>query len=428
MAQLTNDCFAFGDELLPLEDALAMLADRLSPVVATETVSLDHAMGRVAAADIQAKHNVPPHDNSAVDGYAVYHTDLNVDAETCLPVEGRVAAGHPLGRDARRGEAVRIFTGAPMPGGPDGGPDTVMMQEDCREEDGKVILLPGIKPGANRRKAGEDVAIGDVVLQAGTRLEPQHIAILAAQGVAEIPVYRSLRVAILSTGDEVCEPGRDLPDGAIYDANRHMVMAMLRHLGCAVRDFGILPDDPVQIATTVAAAAAASDLIVTSGGMSVGEEDHICNVIRDGGKLNFWRLGIKPGRPVGMGQVTADDGRQVPVFGLPGNPVAAFTTFVIIGRPMVQRLSGADVSAPRRHAVVLGFDYKKKSGRREFVRARIEGLDDSGMGRAIKHGGSGAAIISSLVGADGFVDLGEEVTHIDAGSVVSFLPFSEVLR
>lgn len=428
MAQLTDDCFAFSGDLLPVERALDLLRDRLTTVVGKESIPLGQARRRVLAEDIVARHNVPPHDNSAVDGYAVYCADLNANAETVLPVRGRVAAGHPLDGPAQHGEAIRIFTGAPMPDGPDGGPDTVMMQEDCREEDGKVTLLPGIKPGSNRRRAGEDVAEGDVILTAGTRLDPQHIAIAASQGVADVTVFRPLEVAVLSTGDEVCDPGSALPAGAIYDANRHMVMALLENLGCVTRDMGILPDDPQAIEKALRDAAGGSDMIVSSGGMSVGEEDYICNVIRQAGALNFWRLGIKPGRPVGMGQMTAPDGRVVPVFGLPGNPVAAFTTFVLLGRPMVQHLAGMNVVAPRRHAVVLGFDYKKKAGRREFVRARLDGTDDTGVPVVEKHGRSGAAIISSLVGADGFIDLDEEATQIKAGTIVRFLPFDEVLR
>lgn len=428
MAQLTDDCFAFSGDLLPVDEALSLLTKRLTAVVGTETVSLSQARQRVLAVDVIARRNVPPYDNSAVDGYAVYHADLNADAETVLPVRGRVAAGHPLNGPAGHGEAIRIFTGAPMPDGPDGGPDTVMMQEDCREEDGKVTLLPGIKSGSNRRKAGEDVGEGDLILKAGTRLEPQHIAMAASQGLADLEVYRPLRVAVLSTGDEVFEPGCDLPAGAIYDANRHMIAAMLENMGCTVQDKGILPDDEDSIARALAEAADENDLIVTSGGMSVGEEDHICNVIRQSGELNFWRLAIKPGRPVGMGQVKAGDGRVVPVFGLPGNPVAAFTTFTLIGYPMVQVMAGQENCPPRRYAVVLDADYKKKKGRREFVRARLTGRDESGLPKAVKHGASGAAIISSLVGADGFIDLGEDTTQITAGTVVDFLPFSEVLR
>lgn len=428
MAQLTDDCFAFGDTLLPVGEALAQLKARVAPVVEMESVPLAQACGRILAEDVVAVTNVPPYANSAVDGYAVYHGDLNDTGETVLSVTGRVAAGHPLDRPARRGEAIRIFTGAPVPAGPDGGPDTIMMQEDCRENDGKVTLLPGIKAGSNLRAAGEDVAAGQAILSVGTRLEPQHIALAAAQGFAVLPVFQTLRVAVLSSGDEVCEPGQPLPDGAIFDANRPMIVAALEMLGCAVTDLGILKDNPDVMRDALNRAAQDHDLIVSTGGMSVGEEDYFCRTIQAHGSLNFWRLAIKPGRPVGLGQIGDASGRPVPVLGLPGNPVAAFTTFTVLGRPLIQLLGGGAAQDPDRFDVAIDFDYRKKQGRREFVRARLNGRDEVGRMTATKHGASGAAILSSLVGADGFIELDEDTTQVKAGDTVSFLPFDKVLR
>ncbi len=291
MAQLSDDCFAFGGALLSVDDALARIDQRVVPVVDSEIVRLREAAGRILARDLVATMNLPPYANSAVDGYAVAYADLLPDRETALPVGGRAAAGHPLDRSLRRGEAIRIFTGAPMPEGA----DTVLMQEDCAAADDRVRLKPGIGKGANRRHAGEDVASGETALAAGRRLGPAELGLAAALGRHELPVFRRLRVALLSTGDEVREPGIKLPPGAIYDANRFILGAMIEGLGCTVTDFGIRPDREAALADTLAAAGAGHDLIVTSGGVSTGEEDHVKGAVERLGALHFWRLAIKPG-------------------------------------------------------------------------------------------------------------------------------------
>lgn len=417
MAQLSDDCFAHGGALMPLEEALARLDQRLGPVAGIETVPLAGAGGRILAEDIVAAVDVPPYDNSAVDGYAVYFDDLDSESETRLPVGGRVAAGEMLGRAAQSGEAIRIFTGAAMPDGP----DTVMMQEDCREDSGVVTIAPGIKRGANRRSAGEDVRRGDIVLRRGRRLGPQDVGLVAAVGLESVKVYRPLRVAVLSTGDEITEPGARPNAGGIYDANRYLLIAALRRLGCIADDLGILPDDRRTITAALADAAARHDLIVTSGGVSTGEEDHVKAAVEAQGSLHFWRLAIKPGRPVAMGQVGA-----VPIVGLPGNPGAVFVTFLLIARPIVLTLAGATAQPPARFRVRSGFDYRKKAGRREFVRARLSAAAD-GSPVAEKHGRSGAGILSSMVDADGLVDLPADMTYLESGGMVDFLPFSEVL-
>ena len=422
MAQLSDDCFAFDGPLLPLEKALDLLAERVSGVVEAEHVALDSAVGRVLAEDVAATQNVPPYRNSAVDGYAIFHDDLATDEPTTLRVMGRVAAGHPLDGDAKRGHAVRIFTGAPMPTGP----DTVMMQEDCRDDGATVLLQPGIKKGANVRSAGEDVAIGDVVLKKGRRLSPQEIGILAAQGATLIPVCRPLRVALLSTGDEVVEPGTPLPMGKLYDSNRVMLKAIFSEMGFDLFDLGIIPDNQPVIENALKEAAENADAIVTSGGMSTGEEDHIKAAIESLGTLNFWRLAIKPGRPVGLGQISAKDHRSVPVIGLPGNPVAAYTTFSLLGRPLLQILSGQNVVPPARVRALADFDYSKKKDRREFVRVKVASWTSDGTPVLEKYGRSGAAILSSLVGADGFAELNEDVTRVEKGTLVAFLPFAEI--
>jgi molybdopterin molybdotransferase len=416
MTQLSDDCFAFGGDLLSVDAALAEIEARLTSVVETETARLEAAHGRILSREIIAAINLPPHANSAVDGYAFAHGDLMPDRDTSLPVSGRAAAGHPLGRPAGRGEAIRIFTGAPMPEGA----DTVMMQEDCLVELGWVRLKPGIKKGANRRHAGEDVAEGAVALAAGRRLGPADLGLAAALGHQELPVFRPLRVALLSTGDEVREPGAPLPPGAIYDANRFMLAALLAGLGCAVTDFGIRPDREVALVDTLAAASVGHDLIVTSGGVSTGEEDHVKSAIERLGSLHFWRLAIKPGRPVALGQI---DG--VPLIGLPGNPVAAIVTFVVLARPLILKLAGAAVSAPRLFRVRAGFDYRKKAGRREYVRASLQREGDNLL--AVKYPRDGAGILSSIVQSEGLVVLDETTSDLAHGTVIDFLPFSEVI-
>jgi molybdopterin molybdotransferase len=416
MAQLSEDCFAFGGTLLGVDAALALIDERVTPVVGEEVVPLTEACGRILARDLIAQIDVPPHANSAVDGYAVAHADLLADRDTVLPVGGRAAAGHPLDRPAARGEAIRIFTGAPMPDGV----DTVMMQEDCVVETGRVRLAAGIKQGANRRHAGEDVARGAVALATGRRLKPADLGLAAALGNDRLPVFRALRVALLSTGDEVREPGGALAPGAIYDANRVMLMALLRGLGCTVSDLGIRPDRAAALVDTLAMASAEHDLIVTSGGVSTGEEDHVRAAIERLGRIDFWRLAIKPGRPVALGQVNG-----VPLIGLPGNPVAAALTFVVLARPLILRLAGAVAEPPLLFQVAAGFAYRKKAGRREYLRASLE--RDGATLTARRFPRDGAGILSSIVQSDGFVVLDETVSDLAPGAPVDFLPFSEVI-
>lgn len=417
MAQLSDDCFAFGGDLMPVDAAVERLRGRLDAVTGREAVPLAEAVGRVLADDLVAAFDVPPHDNSAVDGYAVFFDDLSPDGDTVMPVAGRVAAGGSLGRAGRRGEAVRIFTGAPMPDGF----DTVLMQEDCRAGlDGTVTIPAGIKRGANRRSAGEDLRRGAVVLRAGRRLRPEDVGLAASIGLAELPVRDALRVAVFSTGDEVREPGTPIGPGCIYDANRFALIASLRLLGCAVTDLGILPDRPEDVRAALDAAAGAHDALVTSGGVSTGEEDHVKAAVEALGTLDFWRLAIKPGRPVALGRV-----RGAVFIGLPGNPVAVMVTFLRIARPVLLRLMGAEEAPPALFPVRAAFAYKKKAGRREYVRARLVREADGGL-TAVKHPRDGAGILSSMVESDGLVELPEGLSRLEPGAMVDFLPFSEV--
>ena len=416
MAQLSDDCFAHGGRLMTTAEALEHLTGRVSRVTGDETVPLTAALGRILAEDLTAPEDVPPHDNSAVDGYAVHFDDLDPEAETRLPVKGRAAAGHPLEGPAGRGTAVRIFTGAPMPEGP----DTVMMQEDCRLEGDHVVIAPGIRRGANRRARGEDIRAGTRVLSAGQRLRAQDLGQAAAVGRTALRVSEPLKVALFSTGDELREPGTSLDAGCIYDSNRFTVSALLQGLGCRVADLGILADQADTIRGALEDAAQGHDLIVTSGGVSVGEEDHVKQAVEALGKIHFWRLAIKPGRPIALGQVG-----RVPLVGLPGNPVAVVVTFVNLVRPMILSLMGGRDLLPHHFRVRAAFDHKKKKNRREWVRARLE-ADGEGGWQATKFPRQGAGILSSLVESDGLVELPEEMTYLEAGSLVDFLPFSEV--
>lgn len=418
MAQLSDDCFAHGGALMRLDDALAELGRRLFPVTAIETLPLQDCRGRALASPLQARVSVPPRDNSAVDGYAVYFDDLSPDAETVLPVIGRAAAGHPYVKLQPRGTAVRVLTGAVMPEGQDGAPDTVMMQEDCRLDGERVVIRPGIKRGANRRLAGEDAQSGETVLPAGCILGPAELALAAAVGAAELSVHRPLRVALLSTGDEVHPAGEPLPPGGIYDANRPLLSALLASAGCVVNDLGIQPDRRDHLIRVFGEAAATNDAVISSGGVSTGDEDHVKAAIEANGSLYFWRLAIKPGRPVALGQIG-----RVPFFGLPGNPVAAMLTFCFFARPLLQRIGGAVPVPPRGYPVTSGFSYKKKSDRREWVRVSLE-PDGQGGWRAVKYPVDGAGVITSLTRTDGLIELAEDLTRLEPGMSVPFYPYA----
>mgnify|MGYP005995188759 CR=1 FL=1 len=411
MAQLTDDCFAFGTKPMRIEEAVALIAERFPVVAGTETVPLGLADGRIAAEDVFAGHDLPPFTNAAVDGYAVRFADLNPEAETVLPVGGRLPAGAAAGA-IPAGTAIRIFTGAPMPPGA----DTVFMQEDVRREGDRVVLPPGLKPGANARPAGEDLASGSLAIPAGRRLRPQDLALAAATGHARITVRRRLRVALFSTGDELTEPGAALRPGAIHDSNRVLLATLLARLGVAVDDLGILRDDPATLPAHLAEAARDHDLILTSGGVSTGEEDHVKAAVEALGALMLWRLAIKPGRPVAAGLVAG-----TPFVGLPGNPVAVYVTLLFVVRPLLARLGGALHEPPLAWPVRAGLGYRKKAGRREFVRVSLVRGED-GTVEARKFPRDGAGVLTSLSESDGLVELPDDATGIAPGDTLAYYP------
>lgn len=417
MAQLSDDCFAFGGPMRPVDEVATLIASRLSAVEESEAVPLARVDGRVLARDIVAPLPLPPFTNSAVDGYALRGEDLPVTAEIAFPVSGRIQAGMPAGQPARPGEAVRIFTGAPMPDGA----DTVFMQEDVRlGESGRVVLPPGLKRGANVRPMGEDITEGKMVLPAGHHMRPQDVALAAAFGMTEVEVRRRIRVAIFSTGDEIVAPGSIRGPAQLFDSNRFMLTAMLARLGCEITDLGILADDGGLIAEKLREAAAAHDLILTSGGVSTGEADYVKAAVESIGTLVFWRVAIKPGRPVAMGVI-----KGTAFIGLPGNPVASFVTFAYVARAAILALAGARQQSPIARPVRAAFSYRKKEGRREYVRVSLREIGD-GSYEAVKFPREGAGLLSSLVETDGLVELGEKTTRIEPGEIVRFLTYSDL--
>jgi molybdopterin molybdotransferase len=419
MAQLTDDCFAFSGPLLPVDELERIIGERIAPVAAVETVPLTQARGRTLVGDVVAPINLPPFDNSAVDGYAVRFSDLSAQTETTLSIADRVQAGSAAAHPVATGTAVRIFTGAPMPGGA----DTVFMQEDVRTESGSVIVPPGLKRGSNRRLAGEDIGKGSTALPAGRILSIADVALAAALGLTELTVRRRIRVALFSTGDELVEPGRPLARASLYDANRSLLSGLIASLGATVTDLGILPDDPAKLAQALKEAARGHDLVLTSGGVSTGEADHVRDAVEAVGSLVFWRVAIKPGRPVAMGVIQSATGESAAFVGLPGNPVAAFVTFVRVVRPLIMRLSGANASPLTTLPVRAAFTYRKKAGRREYVRVALKRAPDGAV-EAIKHKQEGAGVLTSLTETDGLVELAEDATTVEPGSTVGFLPYA----
>ncbi len=412
-----DDCFAHPGERLSVRAALDLLRERVQPVTGAERVQLAEAAGRVLAEPVVSPRDVPAFDNVAVDGYAFAWTDGMAERATRLPLwPGRAAAGHPFAATLPARHALRVLTGAPLPAGS----DTVALQEAVAREDDHVLIPAGLKVGANRRRRGEDVRAGQTVLEAGLRLGPQHVGVAAELGFAELPVRRRLEVAVFSTGDEIVAPGRPLPEGGVYDANRFILIGLLRRLPVRVRDLGVLPDDPGAVRTALEAAAEAHHLVLTSGGASRGDEDHVVRSVAALGRLDFWQIAMKPGRPLGLGRI----GRSLFV-ALPGNPVATLVCFLLFARPVLLRLAGATWTEPRRVPLPAGFRLRKPPGRAEYLRGRLETTPDGRLlARRIEREGSG--ILTSMSEADGLIEVAEERTEVREGDPVPFLSFAEL--
>jgi molybdopterin molybdotransferase len=421
---LRDDCFFHDSDRLRHDEAIAILKKSIEPVVSAEDFVIENADGRTLAARIDAGSNIPSHDNSAVDGYAFAYGDYDRARGTEFPVAARVAAGRPLAGAMAARTAARIFTGAFVPDGH----DTVVMQEDIdildgdKERDGigyRVRIPAGLKANANVRPAGEDVRAGETLFEPGHRLRPQDLASLAALGLSHASCFRPLRVAVVSTGDEIIRPGNPLKPGQLYDANAPMLRALIATTGAEAIDEGVLADDRAVVEERLRDAAGRYDVIITSGGASLGEEDHVVDALATLGQRHIWQLAIKPGRPMTFGQI----GDTV-VLGLPGNPVAVFVCFLLYAWPMLRRLGGADWPEPERLRLKAAFALERsKTGRREFWRAMLRQTDD---GQHIeKYGRDGSGLISSLRAADGLIDIDEDLTQVNIGDEINFIPFSQ---
>ena len=412
------DCCA-GDRLLTLAEAMTRALASVRPLRQTETVPLLEAYGRVLAAGVLARWDVPPHDNSAMDGFALHRADLKADQPTRLPVVGQALAGHLYSGAVPRGAAVRITTGGVVPDGP----DAVVMQEECRvAADGSWIEIGPkaavrLKSGENIRRRGEDVRAGSTLLPRGSWLRPQDVALAAGQGIAALEVVRPVRVAVVSTGDELRAPGETLPPGAIYESNRYALIGLLRRLNCAVTDLGILRDERDEVRRALEQASATHDVLVTSGGVSVGTADLLKEVIEALGTLEFWRLAIKPGKPVAFGRIG-----ECLIVGLPGNPVSVMVAFLLLARPLLLKLMGAEPAEPLRLSALADFHFRRKPGRREWLRARVRFDREHQPVASVYHTNSSGAL-SSLSWADGLVELPEDCASVAPGNTVEYLPF-----
>lgn len=402
--------------MLSAAEALDFLLKAVRPIMDTETVATLDGNGRVLAADQASQLNVPPMDNTQMDGYAVRAADC-ASGNASLKVSQRIPAGY-IGQSLAAGTAARIFTGAMIPEGA----DAVVMQEQCELAGDTVTIKHVPKAGEWIRRTGEDIKAGSTILPAGTRLRAQELGLAASVGLATIPVVRKPRVAVFFTGDELAMPGEPLKPGAIYNSNRFTLRGLLENLGCEITDYGIVPDSLDATRETLRTAAAAHDLIITSGGVSVGEEDHIRPAVEAEGRLNMWQIAIKPGKPLAFGEINRAGGNGTAFFiGLPGNPVSSFVTFLLFVRPFLLRLQGVADVAPKAYAMRADFAVTKADRRNEFLRARINasgGLD--------LFPNQSSAVLTSTVWGDGLVDnpAGQTVAH---GDLVRFLPFSELL-
>jgi molybdopterin molybdotransferase len=406
-----------GRTPLTKDEALRLLLAEVRPPAETERIATELGLGRVLAEPLTAAVDVPDWDNSAMDGYALSTADL-VAPETRLRVAQRIPAGQ-AGLPLQPGTAARIFTGAPVPAGA----DAVVIQEDCTR-DGDWVLVPAgrVRPGGHIRRAGEDLRRGEVVCPAGTRLAPQHLGLAASAGAATLSVYRRLRVAALSTGDELVPPGEPLGPGQIYDSNRCTLIGLLRGLGCEVLDLGRVPDTLDASLEALSRGAAESDLVIASGGVSVGEEDHIKSAVARLGALTLWNVAVRPGKPLAFGRVGGTH-----FLGSPGNPVSLFVTFCLFARPLVLRLQGqtGDLSPPPIR-VRAGFDWPHPDRRRELLRARLTTGSD-GETQAVIHPSRSAAVLSSVAWADGLLEI-PEGRALKSGDPVDFIPFAWLLH
>lgn len=407
----------YTQKMLGVDEAIDYLLSKTEIRVSTELVDTLEARGRVLSSPQSSSVNVPPVDNSAMDGYAVAAADCASQPETVLPVTLRVAAGDPPGELAP-GTAARIFTGASIPKNA----DAVVMQEQCEQQSANVVIRHQPVSGENVRRAGEDIRQGDKILQAGQRLRPQDLGLAASVGLAKLPVYKKLRVAIFSTGDELVMPGNELHEGQIYNSNRFTLTGLLQGIGCEIIDLGCVEDTLAATVDALKQAAESADVIITSGGVSVGEEDYIKKAIDELGQVDMWRVAMKPGKPIVYATVNG-----TPFLGLPGNPVSVFVTFCLFARPCLLKSQGVIDVLQKPLPVTAGFDWPRPGVRREFVRARLASTGDDNATEAVIYPHQGSGVLTSTVWAEGLVIVPENKT-IMRGDRVAYLSFNDLLN
>jgi molybdopterin molybdotransferase len=413
MTAMTDSCFQRG--MLSVEEGQSYLLAAARPLAEVRSVEITDALGCILAGTQISPIDVPGYDNSAMDGYAVRSDDVASSGMTKLEISQRIAAGRE-GSSLSQGQAARIFTGAPMPSGA----DAVVMQERCRVVDSFVCFDGPVKSGQNVRPRGNDIARGTEVLSAGTRIRPQEIGLAASVGLTTLPVFRPLRIAVLSSGNELVLPGVPLGPGKIYNSNRYMLFGLLARLGCELKDLGTVSDDLAATKEALQRAAEGADVIVSSGGVSVGEEDHMRQAVSHLGRLDLWRIAVKPGKPLAYGRVQDTD-----FLGLPGNPVSVLVTFCLFVRPFLLRRQGAAEVMPRSFRVKAAFAWPRPGVRREYRRARLVHHTD-GEWWAELFPRQGSEVLTSAVWADGLVEI-PEGKRFSRGDEISFLPFSELL-
>jgi len=416
LEQIASCVAGYDPNALPVAQAQEFIA-RLVPRVATvESVALRSALGRVLARDVVSAIDVPAHDNSAMDGYALRGAELAAQGDTLLRVAGTGFAGLAFDGEVPAGHCVRIMTGAVMPAGL----DTVVPQEFTKAEGAGEVRIPqgAVRTGDNRRLKGEDLSRGSAALRAGRLVRPADLGLLASLGQAEVPVYRRLRVAFFSTGDELRSIGESLDEGCVYDSNRYTIWGMLQRLGCEVLDLGVVRDDPAALRATFSEAAASADAVITSGGVSVGEADHTKKIMAELGDVLFWRIAMRPGRPMAIGRI----GNAI-LFGLPGNPVAVMVTFYAFVRDALRTMSGMDEAVPPTLRAACTTPLRKKPGRTEYQRGIVSRAPDGRSWQVAITGSQGSGILSSMSVANGMVVLHHEQGNVAAGDEVDVIPF-----
>jgi len=416
MTQLTKDLKAFGNKLVKLNTAIKIIKNNFNLQQYTELVNLKNTLNRISGENIISSINVPAHSNSAVDGYAINFKEYS-NGNRKFKIIGKSSAGHPFNKKVQKLNSIRVLTGAILPPNL----DTIIMEEDCKIINNILTLPDNVKKGINYRYLGEDIKKNSIVYKKGHKIKPQDIGVLASLGIKRIRAYKALKIAIFSSGDELVNVGKPLNKGQIYDSNREMIIAFLSKLGFLVTDLGILKDKSDVIENKLKKASINNDLIITSGGMSLGDEDHIKNIIDNKGSIYAWRLAIKPGRPVGFGMFN-----KCPIIGLPGNPAAAFITFLVVAIPILKQMSGQLVNKYNLIPITSDFYYTKKKGRKEFIRVKL--INKKNKLTAQKFPKAGAGILTSTTWSSGIGILDEKVEEIKPGDKINYLSFNEILN